>query len=152
MMGGKMLFIIVLIIAIAGFVWAERERRSAARELVQTSAQLEELKKSTENSSQETANRVRENVSKLMNIPTDPAPTVATISDIEKLKTSNAFFNPAENGDYLILTGNRAILYDLERNIILDVAPFQVTPSTASPSPTTRPRTPATPTAEPDAE
>lgn len=132
----KIIFILLAIIAAGAFVWAENARRGAVRQLEQTMAQFEELKnKTTQDSSQETANQVRANVAKLINIPLDPPPTVASISDIDKLKESNEFFAVAQNGDYLILTGNRAILYNLEKNIILDVAPFRV--NSPSPSPAT---------------
>ena len=66
-----------------------------------------------------------ENVAKLIHIPADPVPTVATISDVDKLRESNDFFTAASNGNFLVLTQSRAILYDLDKNIILDVAPFQ---------------------------
>jgi hypothetical protein len=138
----NIILVAVLIIAVLSLVWAEKSRRNAVHQLEQKSAQLEELKKSTENSSQDLANRVRENVSKLINLPLDPPPTVATISDVDKLRESNEFFTSANNGNYLVLTGNRAILYDLEKNIILDVAPFQVNQSSPTPTPKATP-TPA---------
>jgi hypothetical protein len=136
----KIIFILLAIVAVGAFVWAENARRGAVRQLEQTMTEFEELKnKTTQDSSQETANQVRANVAKLINIPLDPPPTVAAISDIDKLKESNEFFAVAQNGDYLILTGNRAILYNLEKNIILDVAPFRV--NSPSPSPADTPLT-----------
>lgn len=136
-LSSKMLLVVIIVILIALFAWAEKNRRDAARELAVTNQQLEELRQSSSNENEETANQVRANIAALINIPTDPQPTVALINDIERLRESNEFFNKAENGDYLILTGNRAILYNLDRNIILDVAPFRITQT--SPSPGTSP-------------
>ena len=146
---GKFILVILLIAAVAGFIWAEKSRRDALHQLQQTNAQFQQLKKSTADSSQDTAKLVRDNVSKLIALPSDPPPTVATISDIDRLKASNAFFNAAQNGDYLILTGNRAILYNLQRNIILDVAPFQVNQPSATPTPSTSPKAKSSPEASP---
>lgn len=63
-----------------------------------------------------------ESVGKLMDLPSDE-PTVATVSDVEKLRTQ-AFFNRAENGDKLLIyqTTKKAILYRPSTNKIIDVA------------------------------
>jgi hypothetical protein len=68
-------------------------------------------------------------------IPDEPEPTVATIVDIDVLRTQNAFYNKAENGDHLIVTTERAILYDPDRDVILDVVPVQIRPPTDAPPP-----------------
>jgi len=64
-------------------------------------------------------------VSKLMELPTDETPTVATIADKDKLK-EQPFFAKAENGDK-ILAFNKAmlaILYRPSSNKIINVAPI----------------------------
>jgi len=72
---------------------------------------------------QETLTRV----GKLMVLPNDETPTLATVTDAEKLKTQ-AFFAKAGNGDkVLIYTKNRlAILYDPESNKILAVGTVNI--------------------------
>ncbi len=140
---GKIIFFVIILIAVVALIWSEKARRYAVHQLQQTTAQVEELKKSTDNSPQEISKRVLENVAKLIHISVDPVPTVATISDVTKLQESNGFFKAATNGNFLILTQNRAILYDLDKNIILDVAPFQATPNSTpvpSISPTPKPK------------
>lgn len=64
-------------------------------------------------------------ISKLMELPTDETPTVATISDKEKLK-DQAFFKTAENGDILLAytTSMKAILYRPSTKKIINVAPI----------------------------
>lgn len=64
-------------------------------------------------------------VSKLMELPTDEIPTVATIADKEKLK-DQPFFTKAENGDKLLAfsKASLAILYRPSVNKIINVAPI----------------------------
>lgn len=59
-------------------------------------------------------------------LPTDVQPTVALIQDIDALKLRNSFYSVAKNGDYLIVTPSRAILYNAERDVILDIVPVQL--------------------------
>ncbi len=67
---------------------------------------------------------------KLMELPKDEVPTVATISDKEKLKGQD-FFTLAENGDVLFAytTAMKAILYRPSTNKIINVAPISINPS-----------------------
>ena len=64
---------------------------------------------------------------KLMELPTDEVPTVATISDKSKLK-DQAFFSTAENGDVLFAYTNamKAILYRPSINKIINVAAISI--------------------------
>ncbi len=64
---------------------------------------------------------------KLMELPKDEIPTIATISDKEKLK-EQAFFTKAENGDILFAytTAMTAILYRPSVNKIINVAPINI--------------------------
>lgn len=64
-------------------------------------------------------------LSKLMELPADETPTIATISDREKLK-DQPFFKMAENGDKLFAynTSMIAILYRPRTNKIINVAPI----------------------------
>lgn len=129
---GRSLFNFLLFIAVIGalglFAWAEQQRRDAIQKLEQTTKELEEIRKVTERTGAAVAQQVLENVRKHMDVPTDPDPTVATIIDIESLRKENPFYNKAENGDHLVITRERAILYDPDRNLILDVVPVQIQP------------------------
>lgn len=58
--------------------------------------------------------------------------TVATIVDVKKLRLENPFYNRAENGDFLVVTPTRAILYNEKSDRILDVAPLQNQKDTSS--------------------
>lgn len=80
---------------------------------------------------QEEVKRLIEKVGQLIELPQGEEPTVATITDIDKLK-EQPFFAKAKNGDKVIIYTNakRAILYDPNTNKIIDVAPVNIgTPS-----------------------
>jgi hypothetical protein len=66
-------------------------------------------------------------VSKLMELPADETPTVATIADKDKLK-DQPFFAKAENGDKLLAytKAMQAILYRPSANRIINVAPILI--------------------------
>ena len=65
-------------------------------------------------------------VKKHIDLSLEGEPTVATIIDAEKLKEKNPFYAKAQNGDYLVVTQTRAILYDPNADVLLDVVPVQI--------------------------
>lgn len=79
-------------------------------------------------------------VGKLMVLPSDETPTVATVADASKVKDQKFFAN-AENGDKLLAytKAMEAILYRPSNNKIISVAPIVInnTTSTASTSSST---------------
>lgn len=126
----KTLFPILLIALVVLAVVLDTQRRRAQTELHNLTVRLEQLQGNNA-ANQEKAKTVVERVKKLMDIDTSVEPTVATIVDVAKLREQNPFYNKAENGDYLIVTQTRAILYREEENKILDVVPVQIEPQTA---------------------
>jgi isopentenyl diphosphate isomerase/L-lactate dehydrogenase-like FMN-dependent dehydrogenase len=64
-------------------------------------------------------------VGKHLVLPTNETPTMATVSDPEKLK-DQAFFANAKKGDKVLIYANsqKAILYDPESDRIVEVAPI----------------------------
>lgn len=56
----------------------------------------------------------------------EPKPTVAEILDVATLRARNAFYANAANGDYLIVTTTRAILYSPSKDRIIDVMTVQL--------------------------
>lgn len=82
---------------------------------------------------QEETEKIIEQVSRLIDLPEDETPTIATISDKEKL-ANQPFFDKAKEGDkLLIFTGSKkAILYDPKRQKIIDVTTINVGTSTPS--------------------
>lgn len=81
-------------------------------------------------------------VSKLIDLPTNEEPTIATITDISKLK-DQPFFLKAKNGDKVLIysTSRKAILYDPLAKKILDVTIINLgTPSAQIATPSASPK------------
>ncbi len=129
----NLLLLIAIIAVIAGFVWAEQERRAARSELEKTVGELEELRQASQRDGAEVAAEVLGKLRGHMVIPTTPEPTVATIVNIDQLREANEFYSVADNGDHLIITEKRAILYDPELDIILDVVPVSINQASEAP-------------------
>lgn len=81
---------------------------------------------------QDEVKKVVAKVSKLIDLPVGEEPTVATVTDITKLK-DQSFFAKAKNGDKVLIYTNakKAILYDPTLNKVLDVAPINIGSSSA---------------------
>ncbi len=115
------LFIALVILAVV----LDTQRRKAQTELHNVTVLLEQLQ-GNDVANQEKANQVIKSVQEIMDIDVSVQPTVATIVDVEKLRKQNPFYDKAKNGDFLIVTTTRAILYDDEAEKILDVVPVQI--------------------------
>lgn len=127
----KVLVAIVVVALVALVVALDMRRRAAEESLTQLTVRLDQLTGGNRQQNRETAKRIIDKVSRHIVLPTDVEPTVATIADVETLRQRNAFYSKAENGDHLIVTPDRAILYDPDKDIILDVAPVQIQPAQA---------------------
>ncbi len=66
-------------------------------------------------------------VGKLIELPVDETPTIATVVDAAKVKTQ-PFFTNAQNGDKVLLysKSSKAILYRQSTNKIIEVAPINI--------------------------
>jgi hypothetical protein len=76
-------------------------------------------------SSKEKSVEIISKVSSLILLPKDEEPTIATVSDLEKLK-DQPFFAKAKVGDKVLMypKSKKAYLYDTVNNKILEVAPI----------------------------
>ncbi|OGN27581.1 MAG: hypothetical protein A2941_01120 [Candidatus Yanofskybacteria bacterium RIFCSPLOWO2_01_FULL_49_17] len=85
------------------------------------------LKQDPNKLAQEETAKLIAKVGKLIVLPEDETPTVATVADPEKLQ-SQPFFAKAKKGDKVLIYANvkKAILYDVENNMILEVAPINI--------------------------
>ena len=129
---GKLVKIIVIVVAAiiflgavatAGYFYTQNKKISQNPDIV---------------SQQETAKLVN-SVGKLMVLPTDETPSVATVTDNTKL-TDQPFFAKSENGDKVLIYTNakEAILYRPSTNKIIQVMPISFTSNAAAtPAPTT---------------
>jgi hypothetical protein len=103
--------------------------------------QWSKLKEDSNTISKKEVSSLVEKVGKLIVLPTDETPTIATVSDPEKLK-DQPFFAHAKLGDkVLIYTNNKkAVIYDPDLNKIVEVAPISL-----GGVPTVNPTSPPTP-------
>ena len=87
--------------------------------------QLSELKQSPEQIAQQQTKEVIEKVGKLILLPQDEQPTVATVTDLEPLK-GQAFFTNAKLNDKVLIysVAKKAVLFRPELNLIVEVAPI----------------------------
>jgi hypothetical protein len=87
--------------------------------------QATNLQKDPTAKSQQEAKDLVARVGKLIELPTDEEPTVATVSDPEKLK-DQPFFAKAKAGDKVLIyaKAKKAILYDPVANKLIEVAPI----------------------------
>ncbi len=85
------------------------------------------LKQDPNKVAQEEINKLIAQVSKLIVLPEGEVPTIATVSDPEKLR-DQAFFLKAKAGDKVLIytTSKKAILYSPELNKIVEVAPINI--------------------------
>lgn len=86
------------------------------------------VKQNSQQAIQEANQNLINQVSKLIVLPTGETPTIATVTDPEKLRKEQAFFAHASLGDkVLIYTGARkAYMYNPTQNKIIEVAPINI--------------------------
>lgn len=128
---GKFLGFVCIIGLIALIVLLDMRRREAERKYTQISMQYEQ-QNGNQAQNREAAKQIVTKVRRLFAIPGDVDPTVATIVDVEQLRSKNVFYTKAKNGDHLIVTKDRAILYDPVADKIIDVVPVQIQATAAA--------------------
>jgi hypothetical protein len=76
--------------------------------------------------------KIVQQVSTLINLPPDEVPTLATVSEVEKLR-DQPFFKNARNGDKVLVyaTNRKAIIYRPESHKIIEVAPIAINDQTS---------------------
>jgi uncharacterized protein HemX len=122
--------ILFLIIAAAGGGYLYYNYQASQKE-------LQNLKKSNpQTAAKQEIQEIKVKVGELMELPRSEEPTLATVTDINKLKNQQ-FFSQAVNGDKVLIytQSSKAILYRPETNKIIEVASVNLGQSqTVSPS------------------
>jgi len=90
-------------------------------------AQVVELKQDPQKRLQQEAEGLIERVGRLVVLPEEERPTIATVSDVEQIK-DQPFFANAKNGDKVLIYTNarKAILYDPVNDKIVEIAPLNI--------------------------
>ncbi len=89
--------------------------------------QYQNIKKNPNQVAQAETDALVKQVSKLIDLPSDETPTVATILDKEKLK-DQPFFNNAKNGDKILIytKAKKAIIFRPSENKLINVGPIAI--------------------------
>ncbi len=114
------LAIIVLVLLIAaGGAFGYRAYDEQRKEVKRLSNPQESAKAETE--------KIKQEVSRLIELPTDEDPTIATVVDSTKL-SNQAFFAKAQNGDRVVMyaKAKKAVLYRPDTKKIIEVAPINL--------------------------
>lgn len=98
--------------------------------LQQTKQELEQVKRDPQAAATKETNQLIEEVSKKIALPEDEQPTVATVTDKEKLK-DQPFFAKAENNDKLLIYPNakKVYLYRPSAEKVIEVGTINLTGS-----------------------
>lgn len=135
---------LVTLAILALSLYTKGRPRILGRQGGQTQQPQENARQQVLGNEQELADQYLKEVGKIIALPKDEKPLgVASITDHNKLQQDQPFFNNAKNGDVIIIYSSRAILYDPNNKVIVDIAPVnvekeqlpQATTSSASPSP-----------------
>jgi hypothetical protein len=94
--------------------------------------QYNDLKQNPSEATKDQVSKLVADVSKILDVPDGETPTVATISDVDKLK-GQPFFAKAKKGDKVLIYSNarKAILYDPVAHKIIEVAPLNINGQTS---------------------
>ena len=116
----KIFVIIIVLVLIVGITYFYTQYRNSQKE-------IEKLTKDSDYLASLEVKKIVDTVSKLAVLPDKESPTVATITDIIKLK-HQPFFANAKNGDKVIIysQSKKAILYRPSINKIIDIAPVNL--------------------------
>lgn len=129
---GKTLGILLVLALVVGALSFFALKWRSARSNQQASVPLEQAEGSNQAQNKEIAKKIVEEVKTHFQIAAGIEPAVAAVVDVTLLRKQNDFYNKAENGDYLVLTPERAILWRPSTKMIIDVVPVPPpVPSTA---------------------
>lgn len=95
--------------------------------------------KDPQKATEQESKRIVDEVGKMIVLPQNENPQIATVSDVTKLK-EQSFFSQAKNGDIVLIytQAQKAVLYDPAQKKIVEVGPINITEA----SPTVNPDTP----------
>lgn len=87
----------------------------------------------TKQSEANRAKEVKAKVAKLISVPADETPTLASVTDKTKLK-DQPFFKDAQNGDQILIfpQAKKAIIYREDENRLINVGPIAITSDSAN--------------------
>lgn len=121
------ILVIIVILGLVGLSFLYFQYQKTSNELKKVKSQLSTT---TQGGKEDEVKRLVSEVSKVARLPENETPSIATITDVSKLK-DQSFFKGAKNGDILLVynTSGKAILYDPKDKKIVDVTTLTTTAS-----------------------
>ncbi len=112
--------LLIVVVVVSGFLVVSQFKK--AKKLSQ---EVVELKQSPQQAVQEQAKELLDKVGKLIILPADEEPTIATVTDLKPLQ-DQPFFKNAKLGDKVLIysVSKKAVLYREDQNIVVEVAPI----------------------------
>ncbi len=103
--------------------------------------QVKTLKVNPQKTAQEENQKIITAVGKLALLPEGETPTIATVTDAGKLKSAQAFFAKAADGDKVLIYTQalKAIMYRPSENKIIEIAPLTIGTQSAASAPAATP-------------
>lgn len=114
---------LVVLISMGGFIYSQQLRF----ENIRLKARVNQLESDPQTVAKEEIKNITQRMSKIVVLPTGEEPTLATVTDKEKLK-DQPMFAKAENGDKILIytISKKAYIYRPASNIIIDIVPVNV--------------------------
>lgn len=112
--------LVLLLASVALSIFAVYKYRLAAKKIDEIGKNLKQSAQSTSNSKV-----LIEKVSRLILLPQNELPSIATINNVVLLQKQSSFYKDARNGDMLLIyfQAKKAFIYDPEQNIIVNTGP-----------------------------
>jgi len=115
----KTIAVVLLVVVLASAWFHQLQTNNVLKHQTQTSTTTKTA------NAQAQARQLRDEVAKVFNVPANEVPTIATVTDVSKLK-NQAFFTNAKNGDKVLMfaQAKEAILFRPSDHKIIQVAPL----------------------------
>jgi hypothetical protein len=128
------LLLLLVGVLLSASIYSYLKYQESDGQLKKVQVELDELRKSPQSSASEIRILV-DRVGRIVALPQNETPTVATITDVEKLK-EQPFFANAQNGDKILIysQARKAYLYRPEENKIIEVAPINIKENQSQPA------------------
>lgn len=125
----KNIIVVALVVGVVALAALASMTIQAKKEAQALRAQIDELQKNSPAASAEEVQAVMSEVGKLISLPTEETPTLATVSDRDKLKEI-PFFAKAETGDKVLIyvKARKAYLYRPSEKKLIEVAAINLAP------------------------
>lgn len=130
--GRTLLLIILVVLIVAGALWYFKDRGLPVPGASQPAAAADAA--APDKLSDAQVQSVIAQVGKHILLPSDETPIIATVTDAATLRAQQPFYKDVSDGDYLLIYQSqaRAILFDPNKDMLVNVGAIQVPPPAAT--------------------